>query len=64
MRLVDQRMYSQKTSKRRSPDRQSRDVLLRVLQERNPELAERLWVPESRSCMLSCEFVGQAIGPR
>jgi diguanylate cyclase (GGDEF)-like protein len=41
MRLVDQRMYSQKTSKRRSPDRQSRDVLLRVLQERNPELAER-----------------------
>jgi two-component system, cell cycle response regulator len=41
MRLVDQRMYAQKTSKRRSPDRQSRDVLLRVLQERNPELAER-----------------------
>ena len=23
----------------------------------------RLWVPESRSWMLSCEFVGQAIGP-
>jgi diguanylate cyclase (GGDEF)-like protein len=41
MRLVDQRMYTQKTSKRRSPDRQSRDVLLRALQERNPELAER-----------------------
>jgi diguanylate cyclase (GGDEF)-like protein len=41
MRLVDQRMYAQKTSGRRSPDRQSRDVLLRVLQERNPELAER-----------------------
>jgi diguanylate cyclase (GGDEF)-like protein len=41
MRLVDQRMYAQKTSKRRSPDRQSRDVLLRVLAERNPELAER-----------------------
>jgi diguanylate cyclase (GGDEF)-like protein len=41
MRLVDQRMYAQKTSKRRSPDRQSRDVLLRALQERNPELAER-----------------------
>jgi diguanylate cyclase (GGDEF)-like protein len=40
MRSVDQRMYSQKTSKRRSPDRQSRDVLLRALQERNPELAE------------------------
>jgi diguanylate cyclase (GGDEF)-like protein len=41
MRLVDQRMYAQKTSNRRSPDRQSRDVLLRALQERNPELAER-----------------------
>jgi diguanylate cyclase (GGDEF)-like protein len=41
MRLVDQRMYAQKTSARRSPDRQSRDVLLRVLEERNPELAER-----------------------
>jgi len=41
MLLVDQRMYAQKTSARRSPDRQSRDVLLRALQERNPELAER-----------------------
>jgi HD-GYP domain-containing protein (c-di-GMP phosphodiesterase class II) len=34
-------MYAQKTSGRRSPDRQSRDVLLRALQERNPDLAER-----------------------
>ena len=41
MQLVDQRMYAQKTSGRRSPDRQSRDVLLRALQERAPELAER-----------------------
>jgi len=41
MRLVDQRMYAQKTSNRRSPDRQTRDVLLRALQERNPELAQR-----------------------
>jgi diguanylate cyclase (GGDEF)-like protein len=41
MRLVDQRMYAQKTSKRRSPDRQTRDALLRALEERNPELAER-----------------------
>jgi diguanylate cyclase (GGDEF)-like protein len=41
MRLVDQRMYAQKTSSRRSVDRQTRDVLLRALQERNPELAER-----------------------
>jgi diguanylate cyclase (GGDEF)-like protein len=41
MRLVDQRMYAQKTSARRSPERQTRDVLLRALQERNPELAQR-----------------------
>jgi HD-GYP domain-containing protein (c-di-GMP phosphodiesterase class II) len=41
MRLVDQRMYAQKPSARRSPDRQSRDVLLSALQERNPELADR-----------------------
>jgi two-component system cell cycle response regulator len=41
MRLVDQRMYTQKTSGRRSTDRQTRDVLLRAVQERNPELAER-----------------------
>jgi diguanylate cyclase (GGDEF)-like protein len=41
MQLVDQRMYAQKTSGRRSPDRQSRDVLLRALQERNPDLAQR-----------------------
>jgi diguanylate cyclase (GGDEF)-like protein len=40
MRLVDQRMYAQKTSGRRSTDRQTRDVLLRALQERTPELAE------------------------
>ena len=44
MQLVDQRMYAQKTSGRRSPDRQSRDVLLRALQERHPDLAERLAV--------------------
>jgi diguanylate cyclase (GGDEF)-like protein len=41
MHLVDQRMYAQKTSARRSPERQTRDVLLRVVQERNPELAQR-----------------------
>jgi diguanylate cyclase (GGDEF)-like protein len=41
MQLVDQRMYAQKTSRRRSPERQSRDVLLRALQERTPQLAER-----------------------
>jgi two-component system, cell cycle response regulator len=41
VRLVDQRMYAQKASGRRSADRQSRDVLLRALIEHNPELAER-----------------------
>ena len=28
------------------------------------DLAGRLWVPESRSWVLSWEFVGEAIGPR
>jgi diguanylate cyclase (GGDEF)-like protein len=41
MRLVDQRMYAQKASGRRTADRQSKDVLLRALYERNPDLAER-----------------------
>jgi diguanylate cyclase (GGDEF)-like protein len=41
LRLVDQRRYAHKTSGRRSADRQSKDVLLRALYERNPELAER-----------------------
>jgi diguanylate cyclase (GGDEF)-like protein len=41
MRLVDQRMYAQKASGRRSADRQSKDVLLRALYERNPDFAER-----------------------
>jgi len=41
MRIVDQLMYAEKTSARRSADRQSRDVLLRALHERTPELAQR-----------------------
>jgi two-component system cell cycle response regulator len=57
MRLVDQRMYAQKTSARRSPDRQSRDVLLRALQERNPELAER-----HTAVARLAEAVGQRMG--
>jgi diguanylate cyclase (GGDEF)-like protein len=57
MRLVDQRMYAQKTSVRRSPDRQSRDVLLRALQERNPELAER-----HAAVARLAQAVGQRIG--
>jgi GGDEF domain-containing protein len=42
MQLVDQRMYAQKTSCRRSPDHQSRDVLLRALQERTPPAPARV----------------------
>jgi diguanylate cyclase (GGDEF)-like protein len=57
MRLVDQRMYTQKTSGRRSPDRQSRDVLLRALQERTPELAER-----HAAVARLAEAVGQRVG--
>jgi diguanylate cyclase (GGDEF)-like protein len=39
LRLVDQRMYAQKRSSRRSADRQSQDVLLHVLHERSPEMS-------------------------
>ena len=42
LRLVDQRMYAQKRSSRRSADRQSKDVLLHALYERNPELYDQL----------------------
>jgi diguanylate cyclase (GGDEF)-like protein len=42
LRLVDLRMYAQKRGGRRSADRQSRDVLLHALYERNPELRTRI----------------------
>jgi response regulator RpfG family c-di-GMP phosphodiesterase len=42
LRLADGRMYARKHSGRVSADRQSRDVLLRVLAERNPELSDHL----------------------
>jgi two-component system, cell cycle response regulator len=57
MRIVDQRMYTQKTSGRRSTDRQTRDVLLRALQERHPELAER-----HAAVARLAEAVGQRLG--
>lgn len=41
LHIVDQRMYAQKTSGRRSADRQTKDVLLTALYERHPELSER-----------------------
>jgi diguanylate cyclase (GGDEF)-like protein len=42
LRLADRRMYAQKHGGRRSAGSQSRDVLLRALAERNPDLGEHL----------------------
>jgi diguanylate cyclase (GGDEF)-like protein len=42
LRIADQRMYAQKNAGRASASRQSRDVLLRALAERNPELRHHL----------------------
>jgi diguanylate cyclase (GGDEF)-like protein len=40
--LVDRRMYEQKHNSRVPADRQTRNALLRVLHERDPDLADRL----------------------
>jgi two-component system cell cycle response regulator len=42
LRVADQRMYAHKHSGRTSARSQSRDVLLRALAERNPELGEHI----------------------
>jgi two-component system cell cycle response regulator len=42
VRLADQRMYAQKNGGRASASRQSKDVLLQALQERNPDLGTHL----------------------
>ena len=42
MRLADQRMYARKQSSRTSAMSQSKDVLLRALAERHPELGEHV----------------------
>jgi two-component system cell cycle response regulator len=42
LRIADQRMYAQKNAGRMSASRQSKDVLLRALAERNPELRTHL----------------------
>jgi diguanylate cyclase (GGDEF)-like protein/putative nucleotidyltransferase with HDIG domain len=42
LRLADQRMYAEKHGGRTSAGSQSRDVLLRALAERNPDLGEHL----------------------
>jgi diguanylate cyclase (GGDEF)-like protein len=42
LRLADQRMYASKARVRPGPDRQSTDVLVRVLAERDPELGDHV----------------------
>ncbi len=42
LHLADERMYVQKNSSRASADRQSSDVLLRALSERNPSLGDHV----------------------
>ena len=42
MRLADQRLYEAKQSGRRSPSRQSTDVLIQALRERDPDLGSHL----------------------
>ena len=42
LRIADQRMYAQKHAGRMSAGRQSKDVLLRALAERNPDLGTHL----------------------
>ncbi len=42
LRLADRRLYAQKARLPRSPERQTRNVLLRVLREREPQLGDHL----------------------
>jgi two-component system cell cycle response regulator len=42
LRIADQRMYAQKEDRRSSATRQTRDFLMQVLQEREPELGEHM----------------------
>jgi diguanylate cyclase (GGDEF)-like protein len=42
LQLADERMYAQKGSRRSSAKRQTRDILLQVLGERQPELREHM----------------------
>jgi diguanylate cyclase (GGDEF)-like protein len=56
LRLADRRMYAAKSRRPRSPERQTRNVLLRVLREREPELGEHL-----RSVAQLAIELGQAI---
>ena len=42
LKIADQRMYAQKEKRRPSTSRQTRDILLQVLRERDPELSEHM----------------------
>ena len=42
LKIADQRMYAQKEKRRPSTSRQTRDILLQVLRERDPELGEHM----------------------
>jgi len=42
LRIADQRMYAHKEDRRSSATRQTRDILLQVLQEREPDLGDHL----------------------
>jgi len=46
LRIADQRMYAQKNAGRTSASRQSKDVLLRALAERNPELNSEVGIAD------------------
>jgi diguanylate cyclase (GGDEF)-like protein len=65
LRIADQRMYAQKRGGRASAARQSRDVLLRAVAERNPELGDHqrdvaeLAVLAARTFSLPAEEVEQ-----
>ena len=57
LRSADQRMYAEKRSRRIPTERQTGDVLLRALVERDPELAEHL-----TDVAALAETVGQILG--
>ena len=57
LRLVDQRMYARKNSGRTSARRQSTDVLLRALSERDPNLGDHL-----SGVAILAEAVAQRLG--
>jgi diguanylate cyclase (GGDEF)-like protein len=57
LRLADQRMYARKSSRRASAERQTTDVLLKVLAERSPSLGAHLDAV-SQLCLAVAEKLG------